>query len=132
MRAKMRVELDADPEGPFLVLIFSEDSRASAVEENVELIVSDAGKLIAVRIWLGDIAKEYADEPVGRLAANCLRSGWRLSQTNGKPWMFYQFSPAQGGISILDWVAEVFATREEKRITGIEIWLRGAPVTLHL
>ncbi len=128
----MKVEFYPDPGGPWLVIRFAKDPRASATEEEIELIVSEDGDIYALRVWLGEVKLRFPDESVERIAVNYLANGWSLSETDGRPWIFYQFAPAKGKISIIDWVAEVFAVDEEKRITKIEIWLRGIQKELQL
>ncbi len=128
----MEVVFDSDPEGPWLSIRFVEDPRAAAIEEKIELIVSEDGGIYAIRVWLDETIHYFSEEQVENIVVNCTDNGWSLSATDRHPWVFGQFAPAKGKMSIIDWVAEVFTAEEEKRITEIEIWLRGLQRQLHL
>ena len=128
----MKVVFDPDPEGPWLNIRFVEDPRAAATEEKIEFIVSENGGICAIRVWLDETVHQFSEEQVENITVNCTDDGWNLSATDGHPWIFYQFARARGKISIIDWMAEVFTVEEEKRITEIEVWLRGLQRQLHL
>jgi len=114
-----------------LVFARKELRESYAIEEKVEFFSRKGGKILAMRVWLPNVRAEFPEEPPERIASACLSKGWSLSATDGIPWIYRQFTRAQGDLKVFDWIAEVFVTERYKRICEIEVWMRGAPDFLH-
>ena len=49
----------------------------------------------------------------------------RRGDPDFRPWIFYQFSPLQGTLEIIDYAAILDISKERRRIAGIELVLTG-------
>lgn len=97
-----------------------------SVEEVAELVHAQEGKLCAVRVSLRNVANEFPAVPSERIAATCLASGWRLSESKGTPWIALDIRRIAGPAAILEWTVNVDVNETSKMITGIELILDGA------
>jgi len=65
------------------------------------------------------------DKPGESLEAYIAR---RRGDPDFRPWIFYQFSPLQGTLEIIDYAAILDISKERRRIAGIELVLTGRRV----
>jgi len=109
-----------------LYIEFERGEYGFSVEEKAEILHSETGRLSALLVRLRGVKEEFPDVKMDHIASECAASGWRLSDVDGEPFIFYEFKPLRTPALKIDWDANVDVDSTRKKIIGIEIDLNGA------
>lgn len=110
---------------PALYFALDGETRSwQSVEEECDLIVDQANELVALRIRLTHIVKEFPEATLTQLTRLCVQEGWSLERGLGEPSLYVELRRNAVLHRVVSWVATVDLD-SAKTVVGFELVLTG-------